>query len=122
MRLAFTYIVSLILFSNSLMLTITYGWYKLNIESFIEQLCENKDKPALECNGKCFLTKISDDSSSDSKSNIPKIERQELLYYQATNIFEILHSPLKLKEANFYYHEVDTNSYTISIFHPPRYS
>ena len=31
--------------------------YILNYDYIVEKLCENKNKPILKCNGKCFLTK-----------------------------------------------------------------
>jgi len=122
MRLAISSLLSLILFSNSLIITITYGWYTLNIDSFIEQLCENKDKPALECNGKCFLSKVSEDSSKDKNSKIPSIERQELVYYQVEYLIEILNTSFEVKEANFWYNKNGGYLHQISIFHPPRHS
>ena len=37
--------------------TYLVSFYTLNNESFTELFCENKDKPELECNVKCSLTK-----------------------------------------------------------------
>lgn len=33
------------------------SYYSINIEYIIAELCENKDKPELKCNGKCYLKK-----------------------------------------------------------------
>jgi hypothetical protein len=33
------------------------GYYSVNIEYIIAELCENKDKPELNCKGKCYLKK-----------------------------------------------------------------
>lgn len=33
------------------------AYYQLNKEYIASTLCENKDKPDLKCNGKCYLTK-----------------------------------------------------------------
>lgn len=32
-------------------------WFRINQEVIAEQHCENKDKPVLKCDGKCYLTK-----------------------------------------------------------------
>lgn len=32
-------------------------WFRINQEAIAEQHCENKDKPVLQCDGKCYLTK-----------------------------------------------------------------
>ncbi|WP_405563641.1 hypothetical protein [Polaribacter sp. Asnod6-C07] len=38
------------------------GYYQLNIDYIIETYCVNKNKPELQCNGKCHLAKqISND-------------------------------------------------------------
>ena len=34
-----------------------YSYYQLNIDYIIETYCVNKDKPVLQCNGKCHLSK-----------------------------------------------------------------
>lgn len=48
----------LILFlSLSLSKTIVFINYQLNIEFIKKELCENKDKPQMKCNGKCYLNK-----------------------------------------------------------------
>nr|WP_255749311.1 hypothetical protein [Gramella crocea] len=31
--------------------------YAVNYDYIVDKLCENKDKPEMECNGKCYLTK-----------------------------------------------------------------
>ena len=104
------------------MITITYGWYTLNIDSFIEQLCENKDQPELECNGTCFLSKVSEDSSSDKSSKVPAIERHVLVYYQTACLIEIVNSPADLEQLNFWYPKNEGQLHKLSIFHPPKYS
>ena len=42
--------------------------YSIDESLFIEKYCVNKDKPSLECNGKCHLSKI---TKEDSKNNNP---------------------------------------------------
>lgn len=32
-------------------------WFRINQEAIAEQHCENKDKPVLKCDGKCYLAK-----------------------------------------------------------------
>jgi len=50
--------------------------YHANYDYISSVLCENRDKPYLECNGKCYLEKqlkkINNDSH-DHKSTIPQI-------------------------------------------------
>ena len=55
----FSYLLSTLILYNSLRVTFTYAYYELDPVGFIEKLCENKDKPELQCNGKCHLKKVS---------------------------------------------------------------
>lgn len=54
----------------------TIAYYELNIEYITEKFCENKDKPQLQCNGKCHLAKelsIVDASPVNDMSNDVKL-------------------------------------------------
>jgi hypothetical protein len=61
--------------------------YIVNYDYIVKELCENKEKPALKCNGKCHLMKelaktAEDDknTSSDKKQNVK--QEIEVLFYQ----------------------------------------
>ena len=58
--------------------------YELNTSEFIAEFCENQDKPELECNGKCHLSKQLVDVQKEPQSNEPPtlIPEQELFVYQ----------------------------------------
>lgn len=50
--------------------------YYANYDYIATVLCENKDKPYLECNGKCYLEKQlknNDHNNHDHKSTVPQI-------------------------------------------------
>jgi hypothetical protein len=50
--------------------------YYANYDYIANELCENKDKPYLECNGKCYLEKQIkkvNHNNHDHKSTIPQI-------------------------------------------------
>ncbi|MDR7131440.1 hypothetical protein J2X69_003804 [Algoriphagus sp. 4150] len=44
-----------ILVLNSMVYSVIQGNYELNKAYIIENFCINKDKPAMNCDGKCFL-------------------------------------------------------------------
>jgi hypothetical protein len=49
--------------------------YQVNYQYISTVLCENKEKPKLECNGKCHLTKElkkSAEEESKNKTNVPR--------------------------------------------------
>lgn len=50
----------------------------MNVKSFIEKYCVNIDKPALQCNGKCYLKKQLEFNTSDTYSEISSINFSEV--------------------------------------------
>lgn len=74
--------------------------YHANYDYIASVLCENRDKPYLECNGKCYLEKqlkktIHD--SHDHKSTIPQINFDD---YPVSPINEFTYQLLYTKEYN----------------------
>lgn len=95
------------------------SYYNLNIKYITEKLCENKSKPELKCNGKCFLKKKlteADKAEKETKEVIKQVEfpviipHNQLLFNAAYLIFEKPVSEL----CNLYSHKLNTK-----IFHPP---
>ncbi len=60
-----------------------YAEYLLNYEYISEVLCINKDKPKLECDGKCYLMKSLAEASenTETKDFPPKKLDFQLLYF-----------------------------------------
>lgn len=64
--------------------------YQINYTYISQVLCENKDKPELECNGKCHLMKEMADTSSEKDTEGTTPSKQVRLTLVETNepIFE----------------------------------
>ncbi|EZH74259.1 hypothetical protein ATO12_15445 [Aquimarina atlantica] len=103
----------------------TVLYYQLNIDSIIEKYCVNKERPRLNCNGKCYLMSQMKAKTQPSKENsdttiiteafIPLFFQENTIQIKNTNPFVLEHTQnWKLK-----------NSYlkTIAkdIDHPPEY-
>jgi hypothetical protein len=88
---------------------------------FIAALCENTDKPELQCNGKCHLKKVA--QSQDKNQNTPEsiVDFKELiLYLNPINTFEMsLNTRLK-KEVFSSYLNLYSFKNSKDCFHPPR--
>ncbi|MCT4630648.1 hypothetical protein [Winogradskyella sp.] len=116
-----SFFLAILILSNSLRASLTYSYYKLDPLSFIEALCENKDQPELQCNGKCQLRKVaqSQDSSKKSPENI--IDFKELILFTSPgkDYKLLLKFSHKQKPVNSY-----QNLYSylniIDWFHPPQ--
>jgi hypothetical protein len=98
--------------------------YVVNYEYISKVLCINKDKPKIQCNGKCHLMKELAKASDAEKpmSSDKKVASQvlEVLFFEEIQSFKITPVCFLTKEkinpvySNLYFH---LNLH--SIFHPP---
>lgn len=60
------------------------GYYQLNKEYIAKNLCENRDKPKMNCCGKCYLKKqlrkIDNNTNGTGSQRTVKHEKVEVLY------------------------------------------
>ncbi|WP_396590325.1 hypothetical protein [Allomuricauda sp. R78024] len=63
--------IAIILFSLSILAKPLYpiAEYIVNYDYIVNNLCENRDKPALNCDGKCYLSKLIAQESKESEEN-----------------------------------------------------
>lgn len=62
-------------------MTLTYAYYNLDTVGFIEKLCENKDKPELQCNGKCHLKKVVENNTNNDKEPIKAVNLKDITLF-----------------------------------------
>lgn len=114
------FLLLLIIF-NSTKASLTYAYYELDPIGFVENLCENKDKPELKCNGKCQLMKVAESQNSDQNTPESIIDFKELIYYPNPIIKFVFVNETKLKNLDV---SVYINNYSYkninNCFHPPR--
>jgi len=97
--------------------------YLINQDYIAEFLCINKDKPELECNGKCYLAKQLKEASAEKEKNLPAIAMEEYpIGIMSITTFEISETTETTLQANFQYNNNYTFSYLNSVFHPPTFS
>ncbi|MEO2129055.1 MAG: hypothetical protein ABGW91_12875 [Christiangramia sp.] len=97
--------------------------YFLNYEYIATELCENKDRPELKCNGQCYLMKslaeAAEKESQDKKEQSAKKVEIPLLFLQSlpesrmTAISEELQHNFSAEDPLYTY------LLTGTIFHPP---
>jgi hypothetical protein len=116
----------LLLFSISYQFVAKMGiiaWYEANQEYIAKEFCENKARPKMHCNGKCYLKKQLDkiENTTREGKQLPQKKAKSDIpeYITSLAIFTPLYqpgisTPQYALYKNFYrYHPV------ISIFHPP---
>ena len=97
--------------------------YYANYDYIATELCENKDKPYLECNGKCYLEKQlnkTNHTNHEHKSTIPSINFED---YPVSPLDQFAYQVLKTAHVNTNLSTCVQNhdqEYFFSIFHPPQ--
>ena len=95
--------------------------YAVNYDYISKVLCINKDKPALQCNGKCqLMQKIEQQQEDDFKSLSIVIKDYpigfvELLSVRAKNSFN------RCVKKTYSYTKNYSFLFSIAIFHPPNF-
>lgn len=101
------------------------AWYQANKDYVAQELCENKDKSDLGCEGKCYLKKQLDkvENNAPIDKELPaKKHKNELPEYLSTiTSFKFNHSTFSA-QTNFSLYK-NLYSYTVitSVFHPPNF-
>ncbi|MBB5397761.1 hypothetical protein [Mucilaginibacter sp. AK015] len=99
-----------------------YAGFELNRNYIATKLCENRDKPQLHCNGKCyFMKKI---KQAQEKQNTEERQAQKNLFQEAfctqpatVKFYQVLLSVTKVPNYRIHLPEQSRN-----IFQPPRLS
>ncbi len=100
------------------------AWYQVNKQYVATVLCENKAKPQLKCNGKCYLKKqlAKADEKSDSKSNNQQQQENkiEVVHFIITEKLSFhFNNYTDVAVENDYYTDLQGIDYSPFIFHPP---
>lgn len=94
--------------------------YNLNKEYIASVLCENRNKPELACNGKCYLNKkLAQSQEKNHNHSVPQID---LSKYPVTTISYVVNTLKEIEIANksqFYNVTKHPQKYTSSVFRPP---
>ena len=98
--------------------------YAVNYDYIAKVLCINKDKPKLQCNGKCYLmqqlAKNAEPEKKQDKEATAKVEFQ-LLYLEAISSFQIEKQNLTQKhQINKEFLQLYDFEFTSTILQPPR--
>ena len=115
----FAYVL-LILFSIQSFEPILIGLnFKLN-QDFYASICENKDKPELECKGCCHLKKQLSKNEEEKSTKNKQINKKQQLYIQEVYL-NIRNTDLHLNGMPYAsFKGFFASLYYYDIFHPPR--
>ncbi|MBB6680626.1 hypothetical protein H4O20_04150 [Aequorivita sp. 609] len=100
--------------------------YIANYDYIVNVLCENIDKPELECDGKCYLSKeLAKEAGADDKnplnSKTSKTEIPQVIISENVNEYEfVLQADHTSIEEIGYLPNLNSLLLTSSIYHPPQ--
>jgi hypothetical protein len=95
--------------------------YTINKDYIAKNLCENRDKPKLHCNGKCQLMKkmaAEEPTPNSSNSSVIKLPFSEI-WCNDVKAVNLSYSTTATTVHNSSYLVKKTSSFQPSIFHPP---
>lgn len=95
--------------------------YSINRDYISKNLCENRAKPNMHCNGKCHLKKQL--QKEDKKENAPSgnlKNKSELQFFSAYKTQLIIAEPGTRGKLNIAYLFADYQAKLHPVFHPPR--
>ncbi|MBP8793398.1 MAG: hypothetical protein KBE41_04485 [Lutibacter sp.] len=96
--------------------------YYANYEYIATVLCENKDKPYLECNGKCYLQKQLKEvnhNNHDHKSTVPQINLDDYPMSPLDQFSYELSGSELISQINYGSTRVTFQDFTLSLLKPP---
>ena len=99
-------------------------WFKVNQEQIIAEKCENKAKPMLHCNGKCYLSKQLEkleqkEQNHNSKTN-PFNNNLKFEYFPTPLEINLLFALIESKEKDIFQNNIQAvHEFSSCIFHPP---
>ena len=99
------------------------AYYELNIDYIIENYCVNKEKPQLQCNGKCHLATqlaTNTDSSKGSSYLTSLFESFVPVYFQRNKSVSFYKKENTIVLNNWYYYKSHTSVFRDIVNPPPQ--
>ena len=92
----------------------------LNRSYIAKNLCVNRDKPMMGCNGKCYLSKkLKEQEKQDQQAPVSKTEKFDIAPFFVPKTF-LLENPVSNLKMEFFIKDDNiVSTFHSSIFHPP---
>ncbi|WP_424492380.1 hypothetical protein [Salinimicrobium sp. GXAS 041] len=123
MKILFKYILLVTFLLGTLFYNIRFtylvSFYTLNNESFTELFCENQDKPEMQCNGKCAITKASQDLNQEKNDLVLNSFQKEITFFVQVNLPEKIFITNKNGTSQYRYLNEYSFLFIPYISHPP---
>lgn len=108
-----------VLLFNSIQTGIMLGFYMVDTGSFVELFCVNKDKPELQCNGKCELAKLTPQKDNSENPAYLDFLHPDVVMYLFDGISFSFQLITPIEKPLFYYKNHYSFFYKKTLDHPP---
>lgn len=124
MRTFFAYFFLILILWPSWRMGLVWAWFKANQTFIAKELCINKDRPEMHCNGKCFLmTKMRDVHRQGHDNFVNGLENllgKDLVYvFQAFTLRLLQPAPALQRKSHFSYRTPLSIFHTLALIKPP---
>jgi hypothetical protein len=110
---------------KTLLVPVVYLDFEMRKDYIIQNLCENRFKPQLNCNGQCYLAKklhkiAEENATKETQKQGQSMKKIIEEVFEATPLFSLDLGFKNLSpKSNYSYQLAHFQSITLSIFHPP---
>ena len=116
--ISFAIIFAILLQSLGSLVVITA--FEMNHDYIAKNLCINKNKPQMHCNGKCDMHKMLQKEESQNNSPVaPVKEKTEVLQFFQSSELSFVNPVVELSSTINIYTENKITGFTSAVFHPP---
>ncbi|MFD2518295.1 hypothetical protein [Salinimicrobium flavum] len=116
-------LIALVMLSKPLWPVVEYA---INYDYIVDKLCENKDKPEMQCNGKCYLTEqlakeAAGEEQNPFRNNSQKTEIPQFIISEDLPDFQLACTVEFSSDRDLFFKPNLYNSlFTSKILHPPQ--
>lgn len=108
------------LISSNLSWFFAYAGFELNQKYIAENLCVNKSRPWMHCNGQCYLMKKFKQAQEKEKNQDRQSQRSLLQNINVISTTDIKFHNCLLQIISTPYHPLEPIVFSGSVFHPPK--
>ena len=117
-RLTALFLIPLLLGAN-LSRMMVFAGFELNRKLIASSLCENRDKPWMNCNGKCYLDNKLKQVEEKEKKQHQQVQKQLLQDVFVAESFTALFFSCIIQTLNSPYFPITLPGYRPAVFQPP---
>ncbi|MFD1631056.1 hypothetical protein ACFSAH_14360 [Pseudopedobacter beijingensis] len=120
MKFVTTIFLAIAILSANFSRLFVFAGFELNKNYIAAVLCENKDKPQMHCNGKCYLAKKLEQAKEKQKQQEKENQKNAFqeAFFEELAVYDFKISVPKVQNATIPHFKVVVKS--VSIFHPPQ--